>query len=410
MAETAKKPAIRFAGFTDAWEQRKLGEILTERANKTSDFESNPLYSLTIEKGITPKTERYERGFLVQKQEELFKIVRPDEFVTNPMNLRFGALGYNDNPYNVSVSGYYDVFSIDNDQCSSFWNAYFKTPIAMKKFDDSATGSLIEKRRVKYSTLTTLEFDMPSSIEEKEMIGYFFANLDTLITLHQRKYEKLQNVKKSMLEKMFPKNGNNIPEIRFAGFTGAWEQHKFGETVLIERGGSPRPIEEYITTAADGLNWVKIGDAPSQGNYITKTSEKIKPSGLSKTRQVEPGDLILSNSMSFGKPYIMAINGCIHDGWLLIRNTQNAFDLKFLCCLLGTEQMLTQYRASAAGSTVNNLNKELVGNTTVKFPSLSEQLQLGTFFSTLDNLITLHQRELEKLKNLKKAFLEKMFV
>ena len=199
------------------------------------------------------------------------------------------------------------------------------------------------------------------------------------------------------------------PAIRFAGFTDAWEQRKFSDTVLIERGGSPRPIEEYITTAADGLNWVKIGDAPAQGNYITKTSEKIKPSGLSKTRQVEPGDLILSNSMSFGKPYIMAISGCIHDGWLLIRNTQNLFDLKFLCCLLGTEQMLIQYRASAAGSTVNNLNKELVGNTTVKYPSLPEQVQLGTFFSTIDDLITLHQRKYDKLQNVKKSMLEKMF-
>lgn len=163
--------------------------------------------------------------------------------------------------------------------------------------------------------------------------------------------------------------------------------------VLIERGGSPRPIEEYITKAVDGLNWVKIGDAPAQGNYITKTSEKIKPSGLSKTRQVEPGDLILSNSMSFGKPYIMAINGCIHDGWLLIRNIHNVFDLKFLCCLLGTEQMLKQYRGSAAGSTVNNLNKELVGNTTIKCPYKPEQVQMGKFFSSLDNLITLHQCE-----------------
>lgn len=182
------------------------------------------------------------------------------------------------------------------------------------------------------------------------------------------------------------------------------------DTVLIERGGSPRPIEEYVTTAAYGLNWVKIGDAPAHGNYITKTSEKIKPSGLSKTRQVKPGDLILSNSMSFGKPYILAINGCIHDGWLLIRNTQNMFDLKFLCCLLGTEQMLTQYRASAAGSTVNNLNKELVGNTTIKFPSLPEQVQLGSYFSTIDSLITLHQRKVLLLKQIKRAILSSMFV
>ena len=173
----------------------------------------------------------------------------------------------------------------------------------------------------------------------------------------------------------------------------SWEQRKFSDLVLIERGGSPRPIDDYITDAPDGLNWVKIGDAPAQGRYITKTAEKIKPEGLSKTRQVQPGDLILSNSMSFGKPYIMGINGCIHDGWLLIRETQNRFDLKFLCHMLGTDQMLNQYRMFAAGSTVNNLNKELVGNTTVSVPSVAEQRAIGEYLESIDNLITLHQRE-----------------
>lgn len=176
-------------------------------------------------------------------------------------------------------------------------------------------------------------------------------------------------------------------------FVHSWEQRKLSELVLIERGGSPRPIDDYITDAPDGLNWVKIGDAPTQGHYITKTAEKIKPEGLSKTRQVQPGDLILSNSMSFGKPYIMAINGCIHDGWLLIRDTNNVFDLTFLCHLLGTTQMLGQYKQFAAGSTVNNLNKELVGNTIVTIPSKPEQKVLGEYFESIDNLITLHQRE-----------------
>ena len=141
------------------------------------------------------------------------------------------------------------------------------------------------------------------------------------------------------------------------------------------------------------MNWVKIGDAPTQGNYITKTAEKIRPEGLSKTREVHPGDLILSNSMSFGKPYIMGIDGCIHDGWLLIRNTYGVFDLTFLCHLLGTPQMLSQYRSLAAGSTVNNLNKELVGNTVVTIPSITEQRVLGDYLEQLDNLITLHQRK-----------------
>ena len=157
------------------------------------------------------------------------------------------------------------------------------------------------------------------------------------------------------------------------------------------------------------MNWIKIGDAPTQGNYITKTAEKIRPEGLSKTREVHPGDLILSNSMSFGKPYIMGIDGCIHDGWLLIRNTYGVFDLTFLCHLLGTPQMLSQYRSLAAGSTVNNLNKELVGNTVVTIPSITEQRVLGDYLEQLDNLITLHQRKFEKLTNVKKSMLEKMF-
>ena len=201
----------------------------------------------------------------------------------------------------------------------------------------------------------------------------------------------------------------DTPAIRFKGYSDTWEQRKFSELVQIERGGSPRPIDDFITDAPNGLNWVKIGDAPTQGNYITKTAEKIRPEGLSKTREVHPGDLILSNSMSFGKPYIMGIDGCIHDGWLLIRNTYGVFDLTFLCHLLGTPQMLSQYRSLAAGSTVNNLNKELVGNTYVTIPSITEQRVLGAYLEQLDNLITLHQRKYEKLHNIKKSMLEKMF-
>ena len=200
-----------------------------------------------------------------------------------------------------------------------------------------------------------------------------------------------------------------VPRIRFKGFEEDWEQRKFSELVLIERGGSPRPIDNYITDAPDGLNWVKIGDAPAQGRYIFQTAEKIKPQGLSKTRQVQPGDLILSNSMSFGKPYIMGIHGCIHDGWLLIRDTGAKFDSKFLCHLLGSNQMLEQYRMFAAGSTVNNLNKELVGNTTVHIPVIQEQRVIGESLESIDKCISLHQRKLEKLKILKKAMLEKMF-
>jgi type I restriction enzyme S subunit len=270
----------------------------------------------------------------------------------------------------------------------------------------AASGTMQIINRTEFSEFKT----WVPTLDEQKKTAVYFRTLDDLITLHQREYDKTVNVKKAMLEKMFPKEGENKPEIRFAGFTDAWEQRKLSELVLIERGGSPRPIENFITDSPDGLNWVKIGDAPEQGNYIIKTSEKIKPEGLSKTREVKPGDLILSNSMSFGKPYIMAINGCIHDGWLLIRDTRSYFDLKFLCHLLGTSQMLEQYKSFAAGSTVNNLNKEIVGNTIVTVPKKAEQTLIGRYLENFDNLITLHQRELEKLQNIKKALLEKMFI
>jgi len=389
----SRVPRIRFKGFEEDWEQRKLGEAIQKRNIRTSDFDKFPIFSLTIESGVTPKTERYERSSLVTKTEDLFKVVKPNEFVTNPMNLRFGALGYNTQKYDISVSGYYDVFSIDGNNCSGFWNAYFKTQQVMNIFDNLATGSLVEKKRVKYSTLKQIYVSVPSAIEEKNKISKFMSFTDHLITLHQRKLEKLKIIKKSMLENLFPENGEKTPKIRFSGFTKDWEQRKLGEIVVIERGGSPRPIEKYVTESNDGLNWIKIGDAPTQGRYIIKSSERIKASGLSKTRQVFPGDLILSNSMSFGKPYIMGIEGCIHDGWLLIRNTNNIFYLKFLCHMLSTKYLLDQYKMFAAGSTVNNLNKELVENASVRFPKISEQKKIGKYLESLDHLITLHQLE-----------------
>ena len=198
-----KTPKIRFSGFNEDWEQRKLGEVIQERNIRTSDFDRFPIFSLTIESGITPKTERYERGSLVTKTEDLFKVVKPNEFVTNPMNLRFGALGYNTQEYDISVSGYYDVFSIDGNNCSGFWNAYFKTQHVMNIFDNLATGSLVEKKRVKYSTLKKIYLSMPSTIEEKNKVSKFMIFTDHLITLHQSKLDKLQKIKKSMLESMF---------------------------------------------------------------------------------------------------------------------------------------------------------------------------------------------------------------
>ena len=418
-------PEIRFKGFTEAWEQRKFDEVFDctvpnntlSRAELSYDEGTvlNVHYGdvlikygsvLDVQKDDIPRIPYRCRedfnGALLQDGDVIIADTAEDE--TTGKACEIGNL-----QGRAIVSGLHTMVCRPRHRMALGYlghylnsNAYHHQLLPLMQGIKvlSLSRSNIQKTSVSYPTVE----------KEQQLIANYFSQLDNLITLHQRKCDKLTNVKKSMLEKMFPQNGSNVPEIRFKGFTEAWEQRKFSDLVQIERGGSPRPIDDFITDSPDGLNWVKIGDAPAQGNYITKTAEKIKPEGLSKTREVHPGDLILSNSMSFGKPYIMGIDGCIHDGWLLIRNTYKVFDLTFLCHLLGTPQMIIQYKSLAAGSTVNNLNKELVGNTVVTIPTIKEQRVLGQYLETLDNLITLHQRELEKLKNLKKACLEKMFV
>jgi restriction endonuclease S subunit len=378
--------------FAVSWEQRKVGELLIERNEQAPMSEEYPLMAFIANEGVAPKGERYDRSSLVTDTEnKLYKRTEFGDFIYSSNNLETGSIGLN--KYGKAcISPVYSIFQPTGIADSDFLGRRLVRKDFINSMVKWRQGVIYGQWRIHESDFLKIEIPVPS-VEEQKQIGTFLDYLDNLITLHQRKYDKLTNVKKSMLEKMFPKNGSNVPEIRFKGFSDAWEQRKFADVVQIERGGSPRPIDDYITDSPNGLNWVKIGDAPAQGHYITKTAEKIRPEGLSKTREVHPGDLILSNSMSFGKPYIMGIDGCIHDGWLLIRDTNSTFDLTFLCHLLGTPQMLDQYRSLAAGSTVNNLNKELVGNTVVTIPKINEQRVLGQYLERLDNLITLHQRE-----------------
>ncbi len=416
MTKKTDTPAIRFKGFSDTWEQRKLGEVMNVTSVKRihqSDWTDYGIRFLRARDIVSAyKNEEPDDYLYISKEKyDEYSSISGKVSIGDMLVTGVGTIGV---PYLVENSeplyfkdGNIIWFQNEDKVFGKFLFYSFAGKSIQDFITESAGIGTVGTYTIESGKKTPIS--LPNK-EEQERIGLFFANLDHLITLHQRKYEKLHNIKKSMLEKMFPKNGSNVPEIRFKGFTEAWEQRKFSELVQIERGGSPRPIDDFITDAPNGLNWVKIGDAPTQGNYITKTAEKIRPEGLSKTREVHPGDLILSNSMSFGKPYIMGIDGCIHDGWLLIRNTYGVFDLTFLCHLLGTPQMLSQYRSLAAGSTVNNLNKELVGNTYVTIPSITEQRVLGAYLEQLDNLITLHQRELEKLQNIKKSMLEKMFV
>ena len=383
------KPTIRFKGYTEDWEQRKFGSLLEETRNKTTVEDEDTLLSCAID-GMYLNSELFSH-FRGSSNIGYLKIKKND-LILSAQNLHLGNCNVNLRFEHGIISPAYKVYELVG--CNPlFMQAWVKKDSTKDFFLKASTeGASVCRKNIVWQELYKQELPIPN-IEEQTKVGKYFNSLDNLITLHQRKCEETKILKKYMLQKMFPQNGQKVPEIRFKGFTADWEQRKFSELVTIERGGSPRPIDKFITKDENGLNWVKIGDAPEQGNYITKTAEKIKSEGLPKTREVHPGDLILSNSMSFGKPYIMAIDGCIHDGWLAIRDTNKMFDLKFLCIMLGTDNMLSQYKAMAAGSTVNNLNKELVGGTTVSYPSMEEQVKLGEYFSNLDHLVTLHQRK-----------------
>lgn len=188
-----------------------------------------------------------------------------------------------------------------------------------------------------------------------------------------------------------------------------WEYKKLGEVCDIERGGSPRPISDYITDADNGINWIKIGDAVEGSKYIMSTAEKIKPEGMKKSRFVHKGDFILSNSMSFGKPYILGVDGCIHDGWLVIHDDSNTFNKDFLYYYLGSPTIYSEFKRLAVGGVVNNLNSNLVRGVRVAVPPLSEQQHIVEELDLLSSIIEKKKAQLKELGNLAQSLFYEMF-
>jgi len=394
----AKFPKLRFPEFKEPWNLVKLEDVCSYRKDRTKVKKAQYVSTENILQnyaGIEPYDDLTEtEGISIQFGDTLMANIRP--YLRKVWQSKFDGACSTDvlafSPDNID--GNFLYFLIAQDRFVNYVMC-------------GAKGSKMPRGDKKH--ILEYETGVPTESEQRK-IAHFIDLLNARISSQNSLINLIKKYKRGALSALFPKKGEITPQYRFAGFTKPWEQRKLGNVVQVERGGSPRPIDDYITDSQNGLNWVKIGDAPAQGHYITKTAEKIKPEGLSKTREVHPGDLILSNSMSFGKPYIMGIDGCIHDGWLLIRDINNTFDLTFLCHLLGTPQMLDQYRSLASGSTVNNLNKELVGNTVVTIPKIDEQRVLGQYLERLDNLITLHQHKCYSLLSLKNALLQQMFI
>lgn len=191
-----------------------------------------------------------------------------------------------------------------------------------------------------------------------------------------------------------------------------WEYKKLGEVCQIERGGSPRPIKDYVTDDTNGINWIKIGDTDKNGKYIYSTKEKIKPAGLKKSRWVEENDFLLSNSMSYGRPYILKTKGCIHDGWLVLRNYQATFIMDFLYYLLVSPTVQFQFKAKAQGSTVSNLNTDRVSKVVVAIPDKDEQQRIVSYldsaFAKIDAVAKNAEDSLNEAKALFQSALTKM--
>ena len=253
---------------------------------------------------------------------------------------------------------------------------------------EALEGTTIQ--RLYNSIILNTSINLPSIPEQKKIVKTLSA-FDEYINNLTELIEKKKNIRDGALEDLV------TGKTRLEGYCGEWKENKLDDFIDIKRGASPRPIEHYLTNAPAGINWIKIGDVSKEEKYITKTDEKITESGALKSVRVFSGDFILSNSMSFGRPYILKINGCIHDGWLRLFNFSENADTEFLYYLLSSRYVQEQYISLAAGSGVQNLNKELVKKVEVMLPELKEQQEIAKILSSMDEEITNFEEERDKI-------------
>ena len=293
------------------------------------------------------------------------------------------------------VSKFYPVFRFTNANSTFMAEFLNSSPRVKKKLSVLAVGT--SQVVLSFEALKAAKFDLPCK-DEQDKIAAFLECLNTRIENQRTLVVALKKYKRGVVCKVFSEIERECNTVRL------------GDCVSILRGGSPRPIDAYITDDPDGINWIKIGDTSADELYITRTREKIIPSGAKKSRRVFQGDLILSNSMSFGRPYILQIDGCIHDGWLLIRDEDNVFEKRFLCYYLGSDNVIAQYKRFAAGSCVNNLNSELVGNVEICCPPHSTQQEIAEMLTVLDSRIAHANRTYEALLRMRTSLLQQLFI
>ena len=409
MQDNEKKPALRFKGFTDPWEQRKISELAEKTYGGGTPTTSNEAFwngnipwiqSSDIVDGKLMGVEP--RKYITQTglNSSATQLV-PKNSIAIITRVGVGKLAYM--PFSYSTSQ--DFLSLSKLNTEPFFTVY----ACYKKLQselNTVQGTSI--KGITKDELLAKTISVPVYSEQKQ-IGSFFAQLDTLITLHQRKYEKLVNIKKSMLDKMFPKNGASVPEIRFKGFTDPWEQRKLAEIANFSKGvgyskndlceeGTPiilygRLYTKYETSIFDVDTFVK----EKAGGVYSKGGEVIVPASGETAEDISIASVVV-------KP------GILLGGDLNVVSPTTEYDSAFLALTISSGAAHEYLSSLAQGKSVVHLHNTDIQSVSAKFPTKREQEKIHLLFGKIDTLITLHQRKLEKLQNIKKSCLEKMFV
>lgn len=379
-------PQIRFAGFTGDWEDRKLGDVYKFQYGQYNTNPSNggqyPVYGAN---GIIG-------GYSDFNAE--------DSIIIGHMGEYAGIVLWGDGKHFVTYNGIITTPK-DNKMVSRF-GFYL---LQQKNIRRICGGS--GQPFLTYEMLDKLQSTFPVNIDEQSKINGFFTYIDNLITLQQRQLDKLAMVKKTMLEKMFPKDGANVPEIRFAGFTGAWEERKLGDISDIVGGGTPSSIiKEYWGGDIDWYAPAEIG----RQIFVKESQKKITELGLQKSSaKILPiGTVLFTSRAGIGNTAILAKEGASNQGFQSIIPHKDRLDSYFI--FTRTNELKHYGETVGAGSTFVEVSGKQMAKMPIKIPGLIEQKKIGKYFASVDNLLTLHQRELNTLKTLKKSMLQHLFI
>ena len=385
-----KSPQLRFKGFTDDWEDRKLGDVLSERNDQTPETNEYPLMSFVQGKGVTPKGERYNRSFLVKDSEKKYKKTELGDFIYSSNNLETGSIGFNRTGKAV-ISPVYSIFESKKSRESQFIGIMSVRKDFISKMVRFRQGVVYGQWRIHESDFLNIDMKMPND-KEQQLIISFFENIDKTIALHQHKLDLLKEQKKGYLQKMFPKNGEKVPELRFAGFTDTWEERKLGD-VTESFDGKRIPIDSGLRVSGEYPYYGATGIIDYVDDYIFDGEYVLLAE--------DGANIIMRN-------YPVAY---LTQGKFWLNNHAHIMRMKD-----GSNYFLVQmlekidYMKYNTGTAQPKLNSKIVKNIEFKLPHIEEQQKIGTFFKQLDDTIALHQRKLDLLKEQKKGLLQKMFV